>query len=237
VAKNKFAIVIVLALAAGPALAQTCPGDLNHDNQVVISEVIAVVNAALDGCGQQSPTPKPTPMLGCPYTFTDAADIQAGPYCAYDGPFNPGDCRADQGAAWESDGHAFAVAFRTTPVLGLIGVTTGPRSGRITGATGDGFTTIHSWTGTVALGENGQTLTVTPTSPPFWIDEPACTVVHYEGTYVGLVSPSASTSQAAIPLGEPASQIAFPADILERMGTAPPEPADDPEPIGGAASE
>lgn len=54
----RVSIAACLALALStPALAQACPGDLDGDGQVTISELVRAVNAALAGCGAGQPCP------------------------------------------------------------------------------------------------------------------------------------------------------------------------------------
>jgi hypothetical protein len=49
-----FALGVMVILATRSVLAQSCPGDLDGDNQVTINEIITAINAALDGCSDAS---------------------------------------------------------------------------------------------------------------------------------------------------------------------------------------
>ncbi|HVM96635.1 MAG TPA: hypothetical protein VMT89_09615 [Candidatus Acidoferrales bacterium] len=188
----------IVAFVAPPTSlrAQSCPGDLNGDNEVTIDELITAVNASLNGCPAAvtptaSPTPRPTPtaapVTGCTLRF----DQSGGDFCMFIGHINTA-----------CGNQSIPVSFSSLPGLGVFLAMTPPGADCTQGqcytflATPTTGTTAnlthwsnslfdpyfqHTLSGDVELSGDGETLTVTPTSTPFSIS--GCPFVEFDGTY------------------------------------------------------
>jgi hypothetical protein len=84
---------LIAGLSLNASLAQDmCPGDLDGDANVTVSEIVAVVKAALDGCPA-------SPLTHCPAEFTDTPIAPPPPACEFVGRLG-GFCDAPVVASW-----------------------------------------------------------------------------------------------------------------------------------------
>lgn len=197
-------LLAALLVSPGVAAAQCC-GDCTGDGEVTISDLITAVNNALGMC--PSVTPSPTVPAGqCPIDFEDDNTQQGSPDCYYRGPWNQSCGDPDLEALWRSDGE-----FVIVQLLGF-------NEGIYLGAevTGPDSAELLCWylnddasdcdenpaSGPLALVDDGDGLNITPSPPPFTIDQ--CNFARYRGTLFEVDTPS--LARAAQPLARPAPQ-------------------------------
>jgi hypothetical protein len=72
-------VAVTVLLAAHIAPAQDCPGDVNGDGEVTVDEILLVVNVALQGCPQPTPSVPPTPVPTATATATPQPTLTPTP--------------------------------------------------------------------------------------------------------------------------------------------------------------
>jgi hypothetical protein len=166
---------LALVLLAAQATAQMCPGDLNGDGMVDISEVIAAVNSALSGC----PVPTPPPF-GCPH----ALNVQFDPFqCRFRGRWND-NCGGTLTVTLSSNGTIATVALDTNPLFFVVASVTGLDSADLIGWSPDEFATIPfpPLDGSLTMSPTGTELDIQTGLPQFSVDH--CPFVAFHGTYI-----------------------------------------------------
>jgi hypothetical protein len=188
----------VLLLGPGWAAAQCC-GDCTGDGEVTISDLITAVNNALGMC--PSVTPSPTVPAGqCPIDFEDDNTQEGTSDCYYRGRWNQACGDANLEALWRSDGEFV--------IIQLLGFDEGIYLGaEVTGADSaelicwylndDGSDCEeNAASGPVALANQGGSLNLTPSPPPFTIDQ--CNFARYRGTLFEVDTPALARAAQAL---------------------------------------
>ena len=79
-------LLVMIGIAPMSEAQLSCPGDINGDGVTTVDEIVASVNAALNGCAEPQPTPTcPPPSAGrtcTPYEiYSCATDNHGCPVC------------------------------------------------------------------------------------------------------------------------------------------------------------
>jgi hypothetical protein len=184
--------IITMVSAAISGCTAGCPGDLDGDGMVTVDEIIKAVNAALVGC-PMGPTPTPTPVEQCPYTFQDDT-LSLGVSCAYAGPFSENlTCADNLSALLLGDGSLVAVTIGSDPLITLGGVATSPTTAALVAYFVGDDLTPQPLSGVMELADGGDVLILDPdTVPDFNLGGTQCSFDRYRGTFTGLVTDRAA---------------------------------------------
>lgn len=171
-----WAMAILLTSTAAQTSAR-CPGDFNLDETTTVDEIVAAVNAALNGC--------PAPV-GCPFHFDEATDPDED--CFFVGRHHPICGPSNLEALFFSDAEDVIVSFFDPDVDFYAAVVNAE------------FAMMYAWeeitnppsepieiVGEVLLSlPPREALTVTPFENPFTIDE--CNFEEYDGRFAEYVA-------------------------------------------------
>jgi hypothetical protein len=205
--KVTLAIALLIVVGAGRTAAQPfCPGDVNISDSVTVDELVSAVNAALKGC------PEP---VGCPMTFNQ---VSGDTDCVFVGRWHPLCGGSDLEAVFSSDGTELVVSF-FDPDIDLFAE-----------VVDEGVAELYAWQligepkeepvavdGEVLLSDPPRVaLTVSPSEPPFTIDD--CDFERYEGRFAEVVPALLSiTSGKAASSAESISRVAAAREHVRRM--------------------
>jgi hypothetical protein len=181
-------VAAIVIVAAGRAAGQACPGDVNLNGETTVDEIVASVNAALNGC--------PSP-LGCPLGFAEPTGEDEG--CFFVGRYHPLCGRSDLEATFFSDGAEVVISLFDPDIDFFAdvvddGIASLFASQEITDPPQD----PQALEGEVLLSDPPrEALTVFPDEIPFVIDD--CDFERYEGRFAeyvifGLVGGSSASA-------------------------------------------